>query len=196
MVLAWHGPYRSRFSVFFCIDSCHCCAKGTIKRYIASKIHAFCLFATHFHELTNLDQQIPHISNLHVVAHVTQSSAVRDQDITLLYRVEQGVSDQSFGIDVAEIANFPEHVVKLARQSAQALEAFNEDSLGGSDVIDTGIDIMEIFFDTWSSIGSQHRDGDISMDIEQELQDVKNYVKSLRPDIEKNSWLSTVIKSF
>lgn len=60
-------------------------------RHIASKIHAFCLFATHFHELTSLGQQIPHVKNLHVVAHVTQSSRdSRDQDIALLYKVEPG----------------------------------------------------------------------------------------------------------
>jgi len=63
-----------------------------LPRYIASEIHAFCLFATHFHELTNLDQQISHVKNLHVVAHVAPSiKASRDQDITLLYKVEPGI---------------------------------------------------------------------------------------------------------
>lgn len=59
-------------------------------RHIASKIHAFCLFATHFHELTALDQQLSHVKNLHVVAHVTTGNATQDRDITLLYKVEPG----------------------------------------------------------------------------------------------------------
>lgn len=61
-------------------------------RNIASQIHAFCLFATHFHELTGLDQEIPHVKNLHVVAHVSNSDVEsnRDRDITLLYKVEPG----------------------------------------------------------------------------------------------------------
>lgn len=60
-------------------------------RHIASEIHAFCLFATHFHELTALDQQIPHVKNLHVVAHVAASDVSEgDRDITLLYKVEPG----------------------------------------------------------------------------------------------------------
>ena len=62
-------------------------------RHIASQIHAFCLFATHFHELTALDQQLPHVKNLHVVAHVTRKGeATQDRDITLLYKVEPGES--------------------------------------------------------------------------------------------------------
>ena len=112
-------------------------------RHIASEIHAFCLFATHFHELTALDQQISHVKNLHVVAHVSGDSADKSQDITLLYKVEPGICDQSFGIHVAQLANFPENVVKvrkpfyvanivltgvtqLAKRKADELEEFNK----------------------------------------------------------------------
>ena len=74
------------------------------------------MFATHFHELTALDQEITHVKNLHVVAHVSDAEeGGRDRDITLLYKVEPGVCDQSFGIHVAELANFPESVVKVCR---------------------------------------------------------------------------------
>ena len=83
------------------------------------------------------------MKNLHVVAHVSSDSADKSQDITLLYKVEPGVCDQSFGIHVAQLANFPENVVKvrelpgavdlmltgvlqLAKRKADELEEFSK----------------------------------------------------------------------
>ncbi|KIM42345.1 hypothetical protein M413DRAFT_444770 [Hebeloma cylindrosporum] len=171
-----------------------------ISEHIASQIHAFCLFATHFHELTSLAQQIPHVKNLHVVAHVTQSSRdSRDQDIALLYKLEPGISDQSFGIHVAELANFPEDVIKLARKNAAELEDFTEEQSENPfppEVIESGIAAMESFFATWSS--SSGRDGDdVIMEDESspeaQLEELKKVVNDMRPVIESNAWLQSVI---
>jgi DNA mismatch repair protein MSH2 len=53
------------------------------------------LFATHFHELTTLDQTMKHVKNLHVEAHVQPRKGGRagekvENDITLLYQVKEG----------------------------------------------------------------------------------------------------------
>ncbi|MBA7490067.1 DNA mismatch repair protein MutS [subsurface metagenome] len=116
----------------------------SISEEIVSRIGAFGCFATHFHELTALADKFPGaVKNLHVVAFVgdVKSEPIDDdgedngvikkkQEVTLLYRVEPGVSDQSFGIHVAELVRFPPKVVNMARRKAEELEDFSHSGDG------------------------------------------------------------------
>ena len=109
-----------------------------ISEHIVANIGCFALFATHFHELTAMVDQYPQVRNLHVVAHIgdtashnesaheagAAAAAKRNREVTLLYRVEPGVCDQSFGIHVAELVRFPPKVVAMAKRKADELEDF------------------------------------------------------------------------
>ncbi|KAF8922254.1 muts domain V-domain-containing protein [Mucidula mucida] len=178
-----------------------------ISEQIASEIHAFCLFATHFHELTALDQQIAHVKNLHVVAHVSEMADEHNRrEITLLYKVEPGISDQSFGIHVAELANFPESVVKLARRKAEELEDFGGESKNAEtempeEVTEEGIALVEEFLAAWASGADVDVDGeDVVMDDieavsnEAQLARLRSCVERFGPRIEANPWLRSVLE--
>ncbi|KAI9798583.1 MAG: MutS-like protein [Piccolia ochrophora] len=123
-----------------------------ISEHIVKEIRCFALFATHFHELTALADDCPAVRNLHVVAHIEdgdddaaaaaaaaaraeQSNGTthhaRRREVTLLYKVEPGISDQSFGIHVAELVRFPEKVVNMAKRKADELEDFSTKHEGG-----------------------------------------------------------------
>lgn len=108
----------------------------SISEHIAKTKKCFTLFATHFHELTSLAEKIPTVKNLHVVAHVSNDSTESsdaNNDITLLYKVEPGISDQSFGIHVAEVVQFPNKIISMSKRKASELEDLGGKVNGSAD---------------------------------------------------------------
>ena len=82
----------------------------------ASQVGCPTLFATHFHELTEMAELQPMVVNRHV------SALIADGQLTMLFRVEDGPSDQSYGVHVAEVARFPAQVVAAAKRKLAELE--------------------------------------------------------------------------
>lgn len=99
-----------------------------ISKHIASDIKSACLFATHFYELTALSEELKCVRNVHVSAVAQQEGRRGDHGngLTFLYEVREGACDQSFGVHVAQMANFPQDVVEAARKKAMEMEGFGQ----------------------------------------------------------------------
>ncbi len=80
------------------------------------KLGAKALFATHYHELTELEELLKGVKNYSVAV------KKHGEDITFLRRIISGGADQSYGIEVAKLAGIPDNVVKRARQILKQLE--------------------------------------------------------------------------
>ena len=75
------------------------------------------LFATHYHEPTELEDLLPGVQNFSIAV------KKRGDEITFLRRIVRGGADDSFGIEVAKLAGVPDKVVRRAKQVLQSLES-------------------------------------------------------------------------
>ncbi len=99
-----------------------------VLEYVADtrKIGAKTLFATHYHELTVMEEEISGIRNYNIAA------KKRGDSITFLRRIVRGAADESYGIEVAKLAGVPETVVRRAKEILYGLE-----TAGGETVVRT-----------------------------------------------------------
>ena len=81
------------------------------------RLGAKTLFATHYHELTAVEQEIQGVRNYHVAV------KKRRDDIVFLRKIVPGAADQSYGIEVAKLAGVPARVIERARELLEELEA-------------------------------------------------------------------------
>ncbi|OPJ56589.1 DNA mismatch repair protein MutS [Clostridium oryzae] len=104
-----------------------CCNKG---------LKCKTLFATHYHELTKLENMIPGVKNYCV------SVKEIGGEVVFLRKIIAGASDQSYGIEVAKLAGLPEAVIENARSILNNLESNKENSKASQDSNDIN-DIIE-----------------------------------------------------
>jgi DNA mismatch repair protein MutS len=84
--------------------------------YIAEQVKAYTLFATHYFELTILPETFETIVNVHLDA------IEHDNGIVFLHAVKAGPANQSYGLQVAQLAGIPHPVIEKAREKLQQLE--------------------------------------------------------------------------
>ena len=89
----------------------------SIARHLAESIRCYCLFATHYFELTHLNAELSNLANVHL-------DAVELKDkIVFLHKLESGPANQSYGLQVAQLAGVPKSIVRGARKYLNKLEA-------------------------------------------------------------------------
>ncbi|MBI3916074.1 MAG: DNA mismatch repair protein MutS [Betaproteobacteria bacterium] len=87
-----------------------------IARHLAEKNASLTLFATHYFELTRLAEEFHEVANIHL-------DAVEHKDhIVFLHSVEEGPANQSYGLQVAQLAGVPPQVIRAARKRLAQLE--------------------------------------------------------------------------
>jgi DNA mismatch repair protein MutS len=87
-----------------------------IIEYIHDHIGAKTLFSTHYHELTDLEQSLVKLKNVHVRA------VEENGKVVFLHKIEEGPADQSYGIHVAELAELPASLIQRAKEILAELE--------------------------------------------------------------------------
>ena len=88
-----------------------------IIEHIHNHINCKMLFSTHYHELTDLENKLSHLKNVHVSAYE------EDGKITFLHKIKDGSVDKSYGIHVARLANLPDSLIKRADQILKTYES-------------------------------------------------------------------------
>jgi DNA mismatch repair protein MutS len=89
------------------------------------KIGAKTRFATHYHELTALEEQIDGVKNYNIAV------KKRGDDITFLRRIVRGGADDSYGVEVAKLSGIPEKVIDRAKEILFTLESGENVGRGG-----------------------------------------------------------------
>ena len=102
------------------------------------RLGAKTLFATHYHELTVIEQELPGVRNYNI------SVKKRSGDIIFLRKIVPGAADDSFGVEVAKLAGIPDLVIGRARTLLKQLEQSKEPVSKAPEPLDEQISLMQM----------------------------------------------------
>jgi len=129
-----------------------------ICEYIATQIGCKTLFATHYHELTELEGLLDGVANLNV--------AVREwaDEVVFLHKIVPGGTDRSYGVHVARLAGVPKDVIERAKQILPQLQTHLAEGLNIPQLAERArkaADQLKLFADPVSSIASELKAADL-----------------------------------
>ena len=144
------------------------------------KAKARTLFATHYHELNEMENRFPRIKNYNV------SVKEVNNQIIFLRKLERGGSEHSFGIHVAKLAGMPKSIVGRANEVLHQLEKNNQQGVAVSEITHRSADDVQLsFFQLDDPVLSQIRDEILELDVDRltpiealnKLNDIKKILK-------------------
>ncbi len=91
-----------------------------VAEFIHENIHARTLFATHYHEITELERDLPQVKNYHIEVKEWGGKVV------FLRKIKPGSTDRSYGIQVARLAGLPHNLIQRAQEILKNLERKHE----------------------------------------------------------------------
>ena len=114
-----------------------------IVEHLALKLKAKTLFATHYHELSELESELPGLKNYHIL--------IKDNDgkITFLYKIARGGANKSFGIEVATLAGVNEKITNRAKMIMESIEDSQDSKLTtkiGANISEDAVPTSQIGF--------------------------------------------------
>ena len=95
-----------------------------VVEYLQRHIGCRTLFATHYHELTDLEQSLTAVKNLNVAVREWQ------EEVVFLHKIAEGAADKSYGIHVARLAGVPKEVIERSKDILSQLEEEHLDEQG------------------------------------------------------------------
>ena len=99
-----------------------------VVEHIAEKIKAKTLFATHYHELTQLEEKSDHIKNLTIIAEK------KDNEIIFLRKIVEGSTNKSYGIEVAKLAGIESSITRRSNEILSLIEGNHKIDLSNTEV--------------------------------------------------------------
>ena len=91
-------------------------ARAIVEYTAGRKLGAKTMFATHYHELTALEAELPGVVNYNIAA------KKRGDEITFLRKIVRGSTDDSYGIEVAKLAGVPNEIIRRAKEVLATVE--------------------------------------------------------------------------
>ncbi len=109
-----------------------------IARHLAETTRCYCLFATHYFELTRLNAELSNLANVHL-------DAVEMKDkIVFLHKLESGPANQSYGLQVAQLAGVPKSIVRVAKKQLSELEQAQAGRHPQGDLFSKSAPVLEV----------------------------------------------------